>query len=159
MKTKSFLGLEHILVRPFFFSKPHLSVTSWNFSMRPLDCYWLELFFFSDGLFFNYSLSLSNHALHWVVGQAHPLIPGPDGTYHASPPSNLSLLKVTLLVVNSSVLLAANGGELFLLFLIFILLDFRDDIVVAFLGLIFSWGFSGKDDLYFHLQLIIFGSY
>ena len=34
-------------------------------------------------------------------------------------------------------------------------MHFKDDIGIAFLGLIYPWGFIGKDDLCLHLQLVI----
>ena len=43
----------------------------------------------------------------------------------------------------------------FFFFLLFFLMHFKDDIGVAFLGLICPWGFIGKDYLCLHLQLFI----
>ena len=60
-------------------------------------------------------VSLSSLALHWVAGEAHTLIPGPDGTDQASPPYNQSLQMAALLIVLYSILLAGVGGELLLL--------------------------------------------
>ena len=110
-----FLGFEPTLFRPgFFLFQPAPLGDGFRLFHENTWLLLAKVGFFSKGLFFNrfccyvvmlwkkkvcngfrvglhglcylIIVSLCSPALHWVAGEAHPLIPGLDGTDQASPP-------------------------------------------------------------------------